>query len=88
MGNAESNLEIGKHYFTSEVNLKKAIPHLKKVRESNWVSDAGIEEATDLLKHAKAKLKRAEWKRQILGERLRGLMGAGAARLVRRAFSK
>jgi TPR repeat protein len=59
LGDAESNLEIAKHYLISGVNPEKAIPFLRKVCKSKWVSEAGIEEATDLLKQAKAKLKSA-----------------------------
>lgn len=56
MGDGESNLEIAKHYLRHEQNAARAVRHLKKVLESNWVSEAGQEEATRLLKHAEKQI--------------------------------
>jgi len=57
LGDDESNLEIAKYYLQDELKPAKAIRHLEKVRESNWVSEAGVEEAARLLKQAEKKLK-------------------------------
>lgn len=53
LGDDESNLEIAKHYLRNENDPVKAIRHLEKLSRSSWVSEAGAEEATKLLKHAK-----------------------------------
>jgi TPR repeat protein len=58
LGDAEANLEIAKHYLRNERNLHKAIRHLEKVCQSNWVTEAGEEEATKLLKQTRVQLKR------------------------------
>lgn len=58
LGDAESNLDIGKCCLISELNPEKAITYLKQVCGSNSVSWAGAEEAKLLLKQAKGKLKR------------------------------
>lgn len=53
MGDDEANLEIAKHYLLDERDPDKAVPHLEKVRYSNCVTEAGVEEATKLLKQAR-----------------------------------
>jgi TPR repeat protein len=58
LGDDEANLEIAKYYLRNESNPRKAIQHLEKVCQSNWVSEAGVEEATKLLKQTRAQLKR------------------------------
>jgi uncharacterized protein len=58
LGDDEANLEIAKHYLLDERNPGKAIPHLEKVCHSNCVTEAGVEEATKLLKQAKKQSKR------------------------------
>jgi TPR repeat protein len=58
LGDDEANLEIAKHYLRNESNRHKAIHHLEKVCQSNWVTEAGVEEATKLLKQTRAQLKR------------------------------
>jgi TPR repeat protein len=58
LGDDESNLEIAKHYLRNENNPVKAIRHLEKVLRSNWVSEAGMEEATMLLRRTKKQTKR------------------------------
>jgi TPR repeat protein len=57
-GDEEANLEIGKHYLFNEHNLAKAILHLEKVCHSDCVTEAGMEEATKLLKRAREQAKR------------------------------
>jgi len=57
LGDDESNLEIAKYYLQNEIKPAKAIRHLEKVCESNWVSEAGVEDATRLLKQAKKQLR-------------------------------
>ena len=57
LGDDESRIEIAKHYLRNKRNPGKAIPHLEKVRQSNWVTEAGVEEATKLLKQAKKQSK-------------------------------
>ncbi len=59
MGYHEANLEIAKYYIGNENSLREAIPHLERVCRSNWVSEAGAEEAAQLLKQARKKLKRS-----------------------------
>jgi TPR repeat protein len=58
MGDDEANLEIAKHYLFIENNPREAIPYLKKVSPSKWVTEDGAEEAANLLKQAKRILKR------------------------------
>jgi TPR repeat protein len=58
LGDAEANLEIAKHYLRNESNPRKAIQHLENVCQSDWVTEAGVEEATMLLKQTRAQLKR------------------------------
>ncbi len=57
LGNEEAHLEIAKYYLGDEPNLAKAIRHLKSVLQSNRVTEAGLEEATALLKQAKSRAK-------------------------------
>ena len=52
MGDEESNLDIGKHFLNDEHNPKKAIPYLKRVKPTGWVTEAGAEEAQRLLRQA------------------------------------
>jgi tetratricopeptide (TPR) repeat protein len=49
LGDDEANLEIAKHYLEVEHNPEKAIPYLRKVRESDCVTEAGLAEAKTLL---------------------------------------
>ena len=53
LGDDEANLEIAKYYLRNELNPNKAIHHLKKVCQSNCVTEAGKEEATRLLRLTK-----------------------------------
>jgi TPR repeat protein len=53
MGNDDANLEIAKYFLQTDPNPYKAILHLKIVCESEWVSEANVEEAEKLLKRAK-----------------------------------
>jgi TPR repeat protein len=41
LGDDEANLEIAKHYLLVEQKPTKAIPHLKKVLKSTWLTEAG-----------------------------------------------
>lgn len=50
MGDDEANLEIAKHYIENENRPHRALPYLRKVVNSNWVTEAGTEEATILLR--------------------------------------
>lgn len=59
LGDDEANLEIAKHYLLNERNPAKAIRHLEKVCQSNCVTEAGVEEATKLLKQARKQAKRS-----------------------------
>jgi TPR repeat protein len=59
LGDDEANLEIAKHYLRNEHNPVKAIPYLRIVVRSKWVTEAGVEEATKLIKLAKRGLKRS-----------------------------
>jgi TPR repeat protein len=59
-GDDEANLEIAKHYLQVEQKPVKAIPHLKKVLKSNWVTEAGQEEARMLLRRARERSKFAK----------------------------
>ena len=52
MGDDQANLEIAKYFLQTKPNPDKAIRHLKRVCESEWVSEAAVEEATKLLKGA------------------------------------
>jgi TPR repeat protein len=52
LGNDEANLEIAKYYLQNENNPAQAIRHLKRVCKSNCVTEAGAEEAAELLKKA------------------------------------
>ena len=52
LGDEESNLEIGKHYLMGERNPRRAIPYLRRVKPSRWITEAGAEEAQRLLKQA------------------------------------
>ena len=53
MGDEESNLDIGKYYLYNEKNYRKAILYLKRVRPSGWVTEAGANEAAQLLRKAR-----------------------------------
>ncbi len=57
LGDDEANLDIAKYYLGQERNQVKAIRHLEKVLRSNRVSEAGMEEATALLKQTKTQMK-------------------------------
>lgn len=50
LGNDESNIEVAKLYMQSKGNAKKAIPYLRRVCESNSVSQTASETAKQLLK--------------------------------------
>lgn len=56
LGDEESNLDIGKHCLHNEKNARKAMLYFKRVRPSGWVSQAVVEEATQLLEEAKTQL--------------------------------
>jgi TPR repeat protein len=53
LGDDEANLEIAKYYLQVEQQPIKAVPYLKKVCGSNWVTEAGLEEARVLLRRAR-----------------------------------
>jgi TPR repeat protein len=57
LGDDESNLDIGKHFLDNEKDPQKAILYFKRVRSTGWVSEAGIEEAAQLIREAKKRLK-------------------------------
>ena len=59
LGDDEANLEIAKHYLKVEHNPERAIPHLRKVRESNCVTEAGLAEANTMLSRVRKLLNRA-----------------------------
>jgi len=59
LGDEEAHLENAKHYLRDENNPVQALPHLKKVCQSNCVTEAGREEGTKLLKLAKRQARRA-----------------------------
>lgn len=59
LGDTESNLEIGKHYLIAERNPRRAIRYLRRVKSSDWVTEAGCEEAQRLLKQATRMLRSA-----------------------------
>jgi len=56
LGDDESNLEIAKHYLKVEHNPERAIPHLRKVCESNCVTEAGLAEANAMLSRVRKHL--------------------------------
>ena len=58
LGDDQANLEIAKHYLEVEHNPQRAIPYLKKVCESNCVTEAGLEEANALLGRARKNINR------------------------------
>jgi uncharacterized protein len=64
LGDDEANLEIGKHYLLNEKNPRRAIPYFERVTKSDWVTEAGAEEAAQLLKRAK-KMLTADRRRQV-----------------------
>ena len=57
LGDDEAHLEIAKLYLQNEDDPAKAIPHLQKVCQSDWVTEAGQEEAAKLLKQARQKVR-------------------------------
>ena len=59
LGDDEANVEIAKYFLQLDPHSGRAIRHLEKVCKSDWVSEAGVEEATKLLKQAKQRKKRA-----------------------------
>jgi TPR repeat protein len=59
MGEEESNLDIGKYYLYQERDFRKAIQHFERVSPEGWNSEAGVEEAEQLLRVAKQRLKAA-----------------------------
>ena len=59
MGDDEASLEIAKYYMEKEHLPRLALPHLKRVVESNCVTEAGAEEAAKLIRQANKTLKRA-----------------------------
>jgi TPR repeat protein len=58
LGDDEANLEIAKYYLEVEHDPERAMPHLKKVCESNCVTEAGLDEAGRLLEREKKRVKR------------------------------
>jgi TPR repeat protein len=52
LGDDESILDIAKHYLQNGIKTRKVIEYLTKVSRSDWVTEAGEEEATRLLKTA------------------------------------
>ena len=60
MGDDEANLEIAKHYIVNENRPRRALPYLRKVVNSNWVTEAGAEEATILLRQIRKRASRAQ----------------------------
>ena len=50
MGDEEAHLEIAKHYLRNAHDLPKAVLHLEKVCGSNFVTEAGRQEAAKLLR--------------------------------------
>ena len=53
LGNEDSNLDIAKHYLLNTQAPQDAIPYLKKVCQSERVTEAIAEEAKRLLKRAR-----------------------------------
>jgi TPR repeat protein len=64
MGNDDSNLEIAKHYLRNEHDPRKAMPYLKKVFQSDRVTEASAEEARRLMKRIEKQLAKADANRQ------------------------
>jgi uncharacterized protein len=60
-GEDEANLEIARYYIEEENSPRRALPHLRKVVKSKWVSEAGAEEAAILLKQVKNNLARTSY---------------------------
>ncbi len=60
LGDDESNIDIAKHYWFNEKNPRRAIPYLKRIRLSKWVSEAGLEEAAALLTEAQRQLRKRQ----------------------------
>lgn len=58
LGSPESNLDIAKHFLHNEKDARTAIRYLKRVRPKGWVSEAGLEEAAELVLQAKRQLRR------------------------------
>ena len=58
LGDDEANLEIAKHYLEVDHNPERAIPHLRKVCESNCITEAGLAEANALLRRARKHVNR------------------------------
>jgi TPR repeat protein len=58
LGDDEANLEIAKHYLEVMHNPEGAIPHLRKVCESNCVTEAGLAEAKTMLNRARKHVNR------------------------------
>lgn len=52
LGDNDSNLEIAKYYLQNEHDAARAVPYLRKVSESDRVTQASAEEARRLLKRA------------------------------------
>lgn len=59
LGDDSSNLEIAKYYLRNDGNPRKAIGYLKRVCQSDRVSEADEEEAARLLKTAQKKLRQS-----------------------------
>ena len=58
LGDPESNLDIAKHFLHNEKDARTAIRYLKRVRPKHWVSEAGFEEAAELVLQAQRQLSR------------------------------
>ena len=56
LGDDESNIDIAKHFLRNVQDPRKAISFLRRVRPSGFVSEAGLEEAAELLREAKKRL--------------------------------
>lgn len=50
LGDEDANLEIAKYYIRIVHHDARALPYLKRVCKSDWVSEASAEEARRLLK--------------------------------------
>jgi TPR repeat protein len=59
LGDGEANLEIAKYYLRNEADPGKTIRHLRKVYQSDWVTEASLEETGRLLKQAKKQATRS-----------------------------
>ena len=57
LGDDESNLDIGKHFLYNEKNPRRAIPFFARVTKSDWVTEAGADEAAVLLREANIQLR-------------------------------